>query len=171
MAENCTWRIRPAAPDDSAVFAEIYRRSWQAAYAGLLPEEAIRSINAGRMESCRKQLAPDSGVWNFLALADGTPAGLLSLCRYRSAGHSDWGEIRAIYLLAEYWSKGGGRQLLDFAVAELRRRGFDTMALWVLKNNLRARRFYEANGFYPDGAIREELIGTVQNELRYRRRV
>lgn len=159
--------IRAATLDDASAMADIYRRSWSAAYNGLLPAEAIQTVNAGRDAGCRKMLAGSSSGWHFLALKENTPIGLLSLCRCRDKGDSAYGEIRAIYLLPEYWHSGYGRRMLKFAVEELRSRGFDSVILWVLESNLRARRFYEANGFAFDGASKTERIGEPQTELRY----
>jgi len=159
--------IRAATPDDALAMADIYRRSWSAAYDGLLPAEAVQAVNAGRDAGCRKMLAESSPGRYFLGLKENTPIGLLSLCRCRDKADSANGEVRAIYLLPEYWHCGYGRRLLKFAVEELHSRGFEHIMLWVLESNLRARRFYEANGFTFDGASKIEMIGGPQTELRY----
>ncbi len=42
--------------------------------------------------------------------------------------------------------------------------------LWVLEDNRRARRFYEAAGWHADGAAVEDTTGGASlNKLRYRR--
>lgn len=39
----------------------------------------------------------------------------------------------------------------------------------VLEGNARARRFYERNGWQPDGEVKEEKFGDhVAREIRYR---
>ena len=44
--------------------------------------------------------------------------------------------------------------------------------LWVVEGNARARRFYEREGWAPDGAAKEdEFGGQVVREVRYRRRL
>jgi len=44
--------------------------------------------------------------------------------------------------------------------------------LWVLEGNARARSFYQAHGWWPDGAVKTEQRGeALLNEVRYRRRV
>jgi RimJ/RimL family protein N-acetyltransferase len=46
------------------------------------------------------------------------------------------------------------------------------VTLWVLDSNARARRFYEAAGFRPDGAVKvDDSHGFVLRELRYRRQL
>src|SRR5439155_21087161 len=60
-------RIRRARPEDARAIAEIHVRSWQAAYAGLLPHEALESLSiADRAERWRgwlEQGLPDHRVW------------------------------------------------------------------------------------------------------------
>ncbi|MFI6120860.1 GNAT family N-acetyltransferase [Streptomyces sp. NPDC051064] len=52
--------------------------------------------------------------------------------------------------------------------ARARADGFARMSLWVLKENTRARRFYERAGFRPDGTEETfEAGGAVIPELRY----
>jgi RimJ/RimL family protein N-acetyltransferase len=47
--------------------------------------------------------------------------------------------------------------------------GYQAITLWVLRDNQRARRFYERAGFLPDGAtnVLNGLGGII--EVRYRR--
>lgn len=80
----------------------------------------------------------------------------------------DTGELYAIYLAPEAWGKGAGRALLVRAEHELLATGFRAATLWVLEGNDRARRFYEAGGWGPDGRDQELTIGGVSLlELRY----
>jgi ribosomal protein S18 acetylase RimI-like enzyme len=62
------------------------------------------------------------------------------------------GEVSVIYVLREFQKRKIGTRLLRAMTSELLRRGFDAAALWVLHDNLRARRFYEHFG----GAVIEE---------------
>lgn len=80
----------------------------------------------------------------------------------------DTGEIGAIYLRREATGQGIGRALFAHAVQDLRRRGYRRATLWVLDTNTRARRFYEAAGWVPDGATKiEERPGALLREVRY----
>jgi ribosomal protein S18 acetylase RimI-like enzyme len=62
-----------------------------------------------------------------------------------------YGEIWAIYVAPDAWGGGIGSALLDRACAELAGRGLPEARLWVLADNVRARRFYEHHGLFPDG--------------------
>ena len=82
------------------------------------------------------------------------------------------GEVRAMYLIAGHWGQGIGRALMGSALDALRQAGFTEATLWALATNERARRFYEAGGWAPDGAVkRDDSRGFPITELRYRRRL
>lgn len=56
------------------------------------------------------------------------------------------GEIHAIYLLRQAQGQGTGRRLMEKAMQALFESGISPVLLWVLKDNLPSRRFYEALG-------------------------
>ena len=81
------------------------------------------------------------------------------------------GELYALYVRPAWWSTGTGRALMERVLARTAAAGYESVVLWVLRDNLRARRFYERAGFAPDGATNVlERLGEVP-EVRYRRRL
>jgi RimJ/RimL family protein N-acetyltransferase len=59
---------------------------------------------------------------------------------------------------------------MSAAMDELRDLGMREASLWVLRDNQRARRFYERLGWQPDGRTSSESYGGVELEaLCYRR--
>jgi RimJ/RimL family protein N-acetyltransferase len=58
---------------------------------------------------------------------------------------------------------------MDRVLARSAAAGYSSITLWVLRDNERARRFYERAGFAPDGAthVLTALAGVL--ELRYHR--
>jgi ribosomal protein S18 acetylase RimI-like enzyme len=77
------------------------------------------------------------------------------------------GEIGGIYLLPEYRGTGIGSELMKWGLAELKKRNFTRVTLWVLEDNISARRFYEKIGFEYDGTVQEITLGKVLKECRY----
>jgi ribosomal protein S18 acetylase RimI-like enzyme len=78
-------------------------------------------------------------------------------------------ELYALYVHPAWWSTGTGRELMDRVLAAISAAGYPSVRLWVLRDNSRARRFYERAGFAPDGASHTlEGLGGV-TEIRYRR--
>jgi GNAT superfamily N-acetyltransferase len=73
-------------------------------------------------------------------------------------------EIRLLYTRPDRIGMGAGTQLIDAAKAT----GIGALELWCFQANERARRFYEARGFYAirftDGAQNEEQMP----DIRYR---
>jgi len=78
-------------------------------------------------------------------------------------------EVYAIYVSPEHWGRGVGKALHDEAVKQLRSRGFDEATLWVLDTNERTLRWYERQGWSPDGSEKMDEIGGARvREVRYR---
>lgn len=73
-------------------------------------------------------------------------------------------EVFAIYVLAEYHGQRVGYKLMKAAVEKLS--AYKKIAVWVLKGNERAIRFYERFGFRFDGTEAQIMLGTPNTELR-----
>ena len=106
----------------------------------------------------------------FLAEHEGAIIGFGSCGAQRTENLEDKGydgEVSAIYVLREFQKGTIGTRLIGAMSSDLIRRGFNAAALWVLRDNLRARRFYE----HYDGKViaeREDIRdGAVLVELAY----
>ncbi|OFW67259.1 MAG: hypothetical protein A2Z12_05975 [Actinobacteria bacterium RBG_16_68_21] len=167
--------IRPATPADVAAVARVQVASWEAVYRGLMPDAVIDSFAVeSRTEQWTRFLAAERA--DRIALVadhDGEVVGMASLGASRDPSHDPVavGELQAIYVAPDHWDHGHGRDLMDAAITWLRSRGFTEAFLWVLTGNTRARRFYEAAGWQPDGIRIEVLAGGSLEETRYRVRV
>lgn len=165
--------IRAQRPADAEALADVHLRSWRWAYAGLIADSYIDllwSQRAERVERTRRMIAeagPEERFW--LAERGGVVVGLAMTSASRDPDAvPGTGEVGAIYLAPEAAGQGIGRALFTHAVDDLRGRGYRQSTLWVLDTNLRARRFYEAAGWQPDGATKvEERPGVMLHEVRY----
>ncbi|MBQ5317151.1 MAG: GNAT family N-acetyltransferase [Oscillospiraceae bacterium] len=142
------------AADDRFELSRIYEQSWKFAYKGLIPQEYLDSIPEGKWAS-----TPDRADMHTLVYDDGGLVGTSSFCRSRWKNHPDCGEIVSIYFLPGYIGKGYGHELFTAAEAELHKMGFDTVILWVLEGNDRARKFYERHGYSATGEVLDDNIG------------
>jgi L-amino acid N-acyltransferase YncA len=165
--------IRPAAPADAAAIAAIHVRTWQVAYRGVMPPDFLDGLDpARRAIGWERTLAqPRPRESTLVADYGGVVVGFANVgpCRDEDALETD-GEVRSIYVDPDRWDAGAGRALMVAGLAALSEAGFTTAILWVLIQNDRARRFYEAGGWRADGATKDEdSFGVQVSELRYRR--
>jgi ribosomal protein S18 acetylase RimI-like enzyme len=162
--------VRPAAAEDALGAARVHVRSWQSAYRGLIDQEYLDSLEpevwARRYTFGRRGLQPST----LVAVDGSTICGLVTTGLCRDQDLPNFGELLAIYVDPEHVGTGVGRLLMAAARERLRHRGVTSAVLWVLDGNLRARRFYERDGWGFDGARRTETYGNASvHELRYRR--
>jgi ribosomal protein S18 acetylase RimI-like enzyme len=164
--------IRPATPKDAQRLAEIHVSAWQAAYRGQLDDEYLDGLKVDdRLEQHRRSLKEQRADWRtWLAEDGGRVVGFAVTGPSEDAdAERTTAEVYAIYLEPERVGTGLGRDLFSHAVTDLRERGFDVITLWVLETNERARRFYEAAGWKPDGTITTERVDCeMRPTVRYR---
>ena len=145
--------IRYAKIEDARILGEIHSQSWKVAYKGIVPDEILDNLTVGKRQEY---------------FEDGIAAGLMCIGKCRDEDKSnDYGEIGGIYLLPQFWNKGIGTELISWGINELIYRGYRKISLWVLEENLSARKFYEKIGFEHDDTIKEINIGKKLNEYRY----
>jgi len=166
-------QTRQAWPDDASAIAGVHVRSWQAAFAGLVPQHYLDAMDPSREESeWKTRIAetrwPSSGV-----LVAETKAGIVGFAGFGSSQEtSAIAEIGTLYAMPEVWGTGIGKQLMLATLTTLAQAGYAQATLWVLEDNERARRFYEAADWRADGAVVKDTTGgTSLNKLRYRRPV
>ncbi|WP_402374987.1 GNAT family N-acetyltransferase [Isoptericola rhizosphaerae] len=141
--------VRPATPGDAAGCALVHHTSWVETYSGLLP--------AAHWE--KDTLEQRTATWQRWLQGDLTAivaesGGLVVGVAFSSTGRKIGAyepvrdrELWLLYVLAAHHGTGTGQALLDAALPP-----HSPAQLWVVEDNLRARRFYERNGFVADGA-------------------
>lgn len=165
--------VRPVREPDVAAVVDVQVETWQAAYTGIVPDGFLRAMSrAERVDRHLQRLRePDEREAYLLAEVDGEVVGFVRVAPCRDDDHDPGhtGEVWALYVRPAHWSSGVGRALMDAGLDALRRFGFTTVTLWVLEDNVRARRFYEVAGFATDGARQVLDLGGPVAEVRYTR--
>jgi ribosomal protein S18 acetylase RimI-like enzyme len=165
--------IRRARPEDALRIATIHVEAWRVAYAGIVPDEFLRTLSIEQRHPVWRKIleAGESATW--VAEEGGTALGWISAGKSRDADvPQSTGEISAVYVDPSHWAQGVGRALCAIAEQELLTQGFTAVTLWVLKENQRALRFYKANGFVVDAAAAERIVqrgGKALSEVRMRK--
>ena len=138
----------------------VHYKSWHETYAGLIDARYLEGITQEKcVETARRW--PD----NIMVAKDGDKAiGFVGFSAYRDSTLPEHGEVVSIYVLEEYQGKKIGYGLMNAALERLA--GYQKIAVWVLKGNDKAIRFYEQYGFRFDGAEAEIVLGTPNTELR-----
>lgn len=161
--------IRPATVDDAEAIAVNHILSWQAMYKDFIPESILQELSVPERTQQWWDLINQHVKVLVVQLA-GKIVGFASICAFRDDDREGLnGEISAIYLHPGYWRLGLGTKLCLAALDELSRSGYETIYLWVLSDNLQARKFYESLGFqatdstkmsefYNGGALLEETL-------------
>ncbi|MCW6007810.1 GNAT family N-acetyltransferase [Micromonospora sp. CPCC 205371] len=169
--------VRRADVTDALAIAVVQVTSSRAAYQGLLPQDDPDSQDTGRRREVWERILAEAD-WprsaTLVADNDEGIVGFADLCptRDQDADPLTVGEITAIYVLPAVWGTGVGALLMTESVNALGEAGYRQATLWVLETNHRARRFYEANGWLADKAVKQDKTrGVLRTIVRYRRSV
>jgi len=144
---------RMATIDDASAIGAVHVASWRETYAGLLPQDMLDGLSAeGRAAMWATVLdAPASynGTRVYVAERAGEILGLGACGGQHDAAMRERdfaGEIGAIYILRAQQGVGVGRGLMNLMARDLMARPMFGASLWVLRENVGARRFYEGLG-------------------------
>ncbi|AJC54950.1 GNAT family N-acetyltransferase [Streptomyces sp. 769] len=166
-------RVQEMTEADIDAVSAIRVRGWQAAYAGIVPQPYLDGMTVeddARERRSWFRRSPDR-VLNLVAIDDhaGT-VGWACLGPCRGEVPPGTGEVYALYIRPDLTGNGIGTVLINALHSRATGQQFDTLMLWVLQDNLRARRFYESLGYTADGATQSDTYGdTLLSEMRYRR--
>jgi GNAT superfamily N-acetyltransferase len=160
--------------DDAPALGVVHVRSWQATYAGLVPQSYLDEMDpvarGHRWAGILANVQPPAGTTVLESEADAVIGFASVMASEDPDATLTTGRLAAIYLDPDHWGRGGGRLLMADAVDRLTAAGFTTATLWVLNGNARARRFYEAAGWLPDGVTQlDDSFGFPLDEVRYHR--
>ncbi|MFD7445229.1 GNAT family N-acetyltransferase [Streptomyces sp. NPDC059909] len=169
-------RLRDMADADCEAVAAVRVAGWRHAYAGLMPQaylDAMSEAEDAERRRARLAAATGSGMVNVVAEQDGEVVGWGCYGPYREEDTTTGdGEVYALYVRPGHIGTGVGRALMTELLARAEADGRPALLLWVLRENARARRFYEKAGFAPDGAEEPFDVGGVAvDEVRYARRL
>jgi ribosomal protein S18 acetylase RimI-like enzyme len=145
--------IRRASVADVAELARVHVACWHESYDGLVPAATLAAFTVERGKAIWGRILTEPAAFNaavaYAVESDHRLVGFGSCCAQRSpelATQGFDGEVSSIYLLRAVQRRGLGASLLQALAADLLGRGFAAVSLWVLRDNARARGFYERCG-------------------------
>lgn len=166
-------KIRYAKHTDAGQIAIIHVSSWKKVYSGIIPDSILDALCVEEREQKWLDLF-NKNVKVLVLELENNLVGFASLCpsRDKDTDQKFYGEISALYLQPDVWSKGLGKKLCLAALSELEMMGFSDVIVWVLKENTLARKFYEKIGFEETQHYKEEqLMGFNLSEVRYQKKL
>ena len=168
-----TIRIRDAVEADVEGIARAHVQGWRESYKNFLAPEALAGLSVEeRVRLWQRALAePEPRARLLVAeMDDGEIVGFIrgGPTGGKGAEFAAEAEIFAIYLLDKAKRQGIGRKLMTGVFDHLAAHGFRSVGLWVLKDNLPARRFYETLGGTAGPEQSFDLRGQMVTEVAYR---
>lgn len=139
---------RRARLSDAAAIGAVQVASWQTTYRGIVPQDYLDSMTVDDHARRWSRLLgrPGSLETTFVVEEEDRLVGFAMGGSEREGDRRYTGELYAIYLLREAQRRGYGRALVEAVAGALLEGGLRSMLVWVLRDNLEARRFYERLG-------------------------
>ena len=151
--------VRTAVETDADAICDAHVAAWRAAYRHSFPAEYL---DAPPFEVARRRQwrgwthaarAPGSAL--FVPVLDDRVVGF-GHCGRRRADEAatdapPLGEVFGFYLHPKAWGSGAAALLMASCVGYLRDSDVSRAVLWVLRDNPRARSFYERSGWHASG--------------------
>jgi GNAT superfamily N-acetyltransferase len=176
--------VREAAIDDADAIATVHIDGWRVGYRGIVPDDYL---DAEAFATSRRELWR-AWTWHLLA---GSRLFVVSVHdRLVGFGHAGperadtgldpsatriRGEVYGFYLHPTAWGSGGAGALMSRCEEFLRDEGFSSAVLWVLRDNPRARAFYEKAGWSFTGQesnfAPHDAPGSALAEVQYKVRL
>ena len=166
--------VRDAGEADLEGIATVHVQAWRESYGDFLSPDALAGLSVEeRMQMWRGAFTHPNPKARLL-VAQAEDGGIVGFARGGPVRAKEpdllaaEAEIFAIYLLDRAKRQGIGRRLMQGVFDHLAGHGFRSAGLWVLKQNLPARRFYEALGGRPGPEQSFDLRGQRVTEVAYR---
>ena len=146
--------LRPVSLSDAPALARLGRESFCAKFAHLYrPEDLQAFLDETYSESAVAQEIADPALVHRIT-QDGEGAPPSAFVKLRDPGsYGEYSDARRpitlcqLYTAPDRTGEGLGAALMDWAIAEARRRSADAMNLSVYSDNPEAQRFYARYGF------------------------
>ena len=156
--------IRYANEEDISRIAELLVFGKRTAYRSIFNNDTVSFSELQVLKVVKEYQNDTSLLKNTLLYDDGIVKGMIGK-RYPE-DCPDEIELCDFYVEPVFQGMGIGRELMGHFIHEAKAEKKKSIFLWVIKDNISARRFYELNGFESDG--QEKLIeGTQVTDKRY----
>ena len=154
--------FRLANKKDAKVYAHILNQSWKDTYGEYISIEHIDDeFNIEKLIDNFEEYIKDTTFELYMIEYKQQVVGVLELgtpednYKVNMEGIGEW---RTCHIKKEYQHLGIGTEAEEFACNRLKELGYKTCCLWVKKQNQKAIRFHEKNGFLKTEYSCEETV-------------
>ena len=152
--------LKMAMLNDADCIGKIHSKAWKQSYENIFPREYLDHYSSQTRTQEFLESIDDMNIEYYLGLVKGEPIGIIKIHIYDGNV-----EIESFYILGNYRGKSYGSQMLEHLLGD---RLEDKVYLWVLEENLAARKFYERKGFYNTGKTRVIYRGCEFTQCLYK---
>jgi GNAT superfamily N-acetyltransferase len=164
--------VRPASLLDAEALGAIHVVAWQAGYRGIMPDAYLDTLSRAEQSAAWSQAVAGVDADRLLVVAeeDGCVVAFAGGGPATRPVEPGVYELYVLNVHPAHWTRGVGGALLAAFTSWAGAREKGGLVLWVAKENVRARAFYERRGWLWDGAIEQnDALGAGVVECRYRR--
>lgn len=152
------YTIERAKLGDEAVLAYIQTESWKAGFKEILKADTLQRCTKMDEVTAMYHYLLEQNIGNgYLLKVEGKPHCIAWWNATRQEDMPGYAELICIHSLQEQWRKGYGSKMMDSMLCDIAAAGYTKVMLWVFKDNIRARRFYERHGFITDGKTKQDM--------------
>jgi ribosomal protein S18 acetylase RimI-like enzyme len=161
--------------EDLLVYQSVARETFYDAYVKDTDPSDLEKYMSEHFtdEIVSEELNDPHSIAFFLKNADGNIVGYIKL-RWNTTHELLTGrsiELQRIYVLKEFYNKGYGKILIDYAEQYGRQHGFEWIWLCVWGENQGAIRFYERAGWKKFGMTKFKFGDTVYDDPVFKKRL
>lgn len=138
--------VRKATLQDVSRIAEIIVFGKRVAYRPIFNNDFVSFNELQVIDIIEKIRRNSMLIDNFIVYDDGIVKGVIN-----RKFMEDKVELSEFYVEPFFKGKGIGRELIQYVISEAKEADKQKIFLWVIKDNLPSRKFYEANGFKENG--------------------
>lgn len=147
--------IRKVKQGDADTLAYIQTESWKAAFKGIIDDEMLeKCTNIVKARLMYQRLLDDNKGKGYILTVDSKTHCIAYWDGARDFDLVGKAELICIHSLPDNWHKGFGSKMMDMVLEDIKKSGYSEVVLWVFRDNLRARAFYEAKGFVLNDVIK-----------------
>lgn len=142
-------RVREATRADTAAIARLHLDNWRIAYRGIVPDDLLNAITEESRRQHWEGVLAEPGGAEFVYVAEDESGRLIGIASGGPELGGDepyHGELYVLHVRPGAQGRGVGRALMRAVAERLAADSITTLLVWMLRENVPARRFYAALG-------------------------